>query len=551
MISMFHYLKLVQLALVAWWCTRYKPKASWVFILFSIPLLSMFIPGSYESGDFTTHIVRAMDLMSSLRYGVFPVRWAWLLHGGYGYPLFNFVSILPYYQLAIQKLVGIPFVSGMKLFLATWYLFSGFNMFLLGKRLWKNNHAAVISAVLYGFAPYMLINLNFRAAVGELGGFALLPLILYAVLGSQSLLFTISTSLLFIMHPGVTLLGMPFVVLLILLKKKVRVFLFPIVLSIGLTAWYLIPAIMEAQFTEQVYHATQNYWGSSVFPPLLQLFWSPWRVGFLFQGHYGELAYTLGYFAWIAVFASIVLLWKKRIEKRYIRPVFFLLVAFSLGFFMVTPFSAWVWNVVPMIRKLQFPSRMMLLTVTSSSLLAGYVFRRILKTQWIPIFLCVAVGWTTLNWTHRTYKPEVDDGFLQTHLPYVSFEYERLPEAIPKWKKDIATPRTESITVVYGDAIYQPVDVRPTTRSYIIDVTSSNSTLIENTMYFPGWKLTIDGVDSDVTISERGLMQFSLPQGKHTIAFVFEDTPVRKISNAVTLVSIVILGLWIHRKRNT
>lgn len=542
MIPSFHYLKLIQLVLAALWCLRFRPTIKWLFILLTIPLLSMFIPGSLESGDFTTHVVRAMDLSRSFQLGIFPVRWAAILHGEYGYPLFNFVSVLPYYVLALFHLFGITFVSGMKLFLAGVYLGSGITCFLFLRALIKNNNGAMVGAVLYAFAPYTLINLNFRAAAGELGGFMLLPLIAYAVLKKKTHMYTIALLFLLLMHPGVTLIGLPWIFLALILKKTWREFVFPTLLAIGVSSFYLFPSVFEARFTEQVLHA-QRLWSQDVFPPLMHLFWSPWRLGFLFQGHFGELAYVIGPFGWIA---AIVMTWKlytKKVERK-IKPILLLfLLIFIIGIFMLQPVSLFVWNSFALLRKLQFPSRFMLYPVFSSAVLCAYCTAYIPK-KILPFLLAIMVCWTGLNWAHRAYKPEIDDNYLESHLKYVSFEYERLPEAMPLWKKNIDAPRVVPIEILNGDGEYRSIIQTPRQRQYWI-VAHTPITLQENTLYFPGWVMMVNGESKQARVSDRGLMQLDLQPGEYTVEFYFAETPLRQFSNTMSLFSSVILVGWI------
>lgn len=532
------------------WCFRFRPSLRWCLVAAAIPALSLCIPGSYESGDFTAHIVRTMDLLSSLQHGVFPVRWAWLLNNGYGYPLFSFFASLPYYVLSAIRVAGISYVFGMKLYVVLVYLGAVGSMWYCAEAVFsreKNSKTiATVSAVLYAFTPYMLINLEFRAAMGELTGFALFPLLVFAVLRDRRVLFCFTLTALILSHPGVTLLGVPWIVLLIIFLKKVQRFMLPMIFAGGLVSSYLIPSLLEARYTEQVIAAQSVWWNAKTFQPISWLFWSPWRFGFLLQGHQGEVAYGPGVAQWGFFAVSIYLLVKKKLSWQNTRIFLALGLLTLLGIFMMLPYSATVWNSVPLIRKLQFPTRIMFYPTFSLALLGGYVFVALgFKKVLFHIMLFLCLGWTALNWSHRAYRVNIDDDYLRSQMGTESFLFEHLPEATPIWKQNVNTPRTSAFTF-YGNSATAKADiVKPTNRRYILDV-QRDSIFQENTLFFPGWIALVDGRERGLMIAQNGTMVVSLHPGETTLEFVLTNTPIREWSNRISAISLGLVIVWVY-----
>lgn len=550
MIFSFHIFKIIQLAMLLIWCLRFRPSLRWCLVAASIPALSLFIPGSYESGDFTAHIVRTMDLTSSLQRGIFPVRWAWLLNSGYGYPLFSFFASLPYYVLSAIRLVGTSYVLGMKLYLALVYLVAVGSMWFCAKAVFsheKNSKVmATISAVLYAFTPYMLINLEFRAAMGELTGFALFPLLVFAVLRERRVLFCFVLSALILSHPGITLLGVPWIFVLIILLKKVRIFALPAILAGGLVSSYLIPSLLEARYTEQVITAQTVWWNAKTFQPISYLFWSPWRFGFLLQGHQGEVAYGPGAAQWGFLAVSIYLFVKKKFSRQNARIFLALGMITILGLFMMLPYSATIWNFVPLIKKLQFPTRIMLYPTFSLALIGGYVFATLgFKKLFFHIILFLCLGWTVLNWSHRAYKVNIDDDYLRSHMSTDSFQFEHLPEAMPVLKQNGITPRIRSFSIQGNHMTAKADIVDPTNKKYIVDV-QQDSVFQENTLFFPGWIALVDGRERDLTIAQNGTMLVLLHPGETTLEFMFTNTPIREWSNRISAISLGVVSIWVY-----
>ncbi len=555
MIFSFNILKIIQLGLLCVWCLRFRPTVRWCLGAALIPTLGFLIPGSYESGDFTAHIIRTMDLTSSLQHGIFPVRWAWLLHGGYGYPLFSFFASLPYYILSAIHTLGFSYVHGMKIYLAVVYIGAVGSMWYCAEAVFAHEKQkkliATVTAALYAFTPYMLINLEFRAAMGELTGFALFPLLIYAVFRDRRILFCVVLSALILSHPGVTLLGVPWVFLLLVLLKKVQSFAFPTLLAGGLVNSYLIPSLVEAKYTEQVSTAQAVWWTAQTFQPMTWLFWSPWRLGFLLQGHQGEVAYGPGTPQWGVFAVSLYLLVKRKLSHQNSRIFLALSILTFIGLFMMLPSSAGIWNTLPLIRKLQFPTRIMLYPTFSLALIGGYVFVAMgLRKLLFCITLFLSLGWTALNWSHRAYKVDVDDAYLQSHIPQESSEFERLPEAVPIWKQDLNAPRTKAFILEENDAISNQLLVEPTKRTYSLQVL--HDTLFqENTLYFPGWKALVNGQEREIVITKNGTMLVALHPEDTTLEFTFTNTPVRWWSNTISIISLAIFAVWMYLQPKT
>lgn len=62
---------------------------------------------------------------------------------------------------------------------------------------------------------------------------------------------------------------------------------------------------------------------------------------------------------------------------------------------------------------------------------------------------------------------------------------------------------------------------------------------MENTVYFPGWKIMANNKPIDVefqNMTYRGIMTFHLDKGNYNIRVLYEDTKLRKVSNLISVV---------------
>jgi len=78
------------------------------------------------------------------------------------------------------------------------------------------------------------------------------------------------------------------------------------------------------------------------------------------------------------------------------------------------------------------------------------------------------------------------------------------------------------------------------------------SRIVDNTLYFPGWKVYVDGVETPIGYQDenwRGLITFPVSAGEHSIKVVFEETRIRKFADALSMISVgILLGLFIKKQ---
>src|SRR5579859_1781808 len=78
-----------------------------LLILISLlPVISIFRPGVYESGDLSYHITEEMVFYKSLSEGNIVPVWGGDMNATYGLPLFMFLYPLPYYFMSFFHVIG-------------------------------------------------------------------------------------------------------------------------------------------------------------------------------------------------------------------------------------------------------------------------------------------------------------------------------------------------------------------------------------------------------------------------------------------------------------
>jgi uncharacterized membrane protein len=273
-----------------------------------ITMRSILGPTFFRPHDFT-HAARLVEMQRSLKAGEFPVRWSRNFGFGYGMPLFNFYAPLPYYLGQIPMALGLSAVDSIKLLYLTNSILAFAGMYLLGTKLW-GKWGGILSAVFFSFSTYRALDLFVRGALGEAFALVLIPFALYGVqLALEkkrvgSLVIAVSLAAILLSHnlTGMASVGLvtAYYLLQILLsipKKEWRWQLISlgmgILLSVGLSAFYTIPAFLEKGLTRVDQTIVVGYFDfHDHFLCYSQVFKGVWKYGASLPGCNDDLSFA-------------------------------------------------------------------------------------------------------------------------------------------------------------------------------------------------------------------------------------------------------------------
>lgn len=522
-----------------------------IFLASCLPLVSLFRKGVYQSGDFAINIEKTIDLYNSLHFGIFPVHWASILNAQYGYPLFIFTYPLPYYSIALFKFLGFSFVSSEKIAMGLVFILSGLGMYLLSKQFFAKS-PALLSTTLYLFAPYHLIDLHFRTALGETFAYAVLPFIFYFMLkalkkNSFKILFFLCLSfcLLILSHQAIAIVSTPFIFALPLFLKGSRrdkkYMYLALIGGLLLSAFYWLPVILMLPYTHQV-----DYAKTILFENPLLYFVSPWKFGFLYQGPIGQLSFPIGFIQLFLLIISLILVIKGKFKGGSKKLLISLLFVFSFLLFMLLPISKPIWKIIPLLTNFQFAYRLMLPISFVLALIGGITAAHIKRSSFIYILTLLAIMSTLLNWGNRAMIADINDNYLIQHAPYSTYEGEGLQPASPKWRNihNIWEQKpTSPISQLSGTGKVVQLERLPTEHKYIIDA-KGTSEFVENTFYFPGWTLYVDNSKypfNYIDDNHSDIIHFHLEKGRHLVDLKFEETGFIRLANVVSFLTLFIL----------
>ncbi|HVZ58486.1 MAG TPA: 6-pyruvoyl-tetrahydropterin synthase-related protein [Patescibacteria group bacterium] len=511
-----------------------------------------------HKGYFPTHdgewaVVRLGDMFRELKDHQFPARYSGNLNFEYGYPLFNFTYPAPYYIGVAFHFFHLGFVNTIKLLFALSVLFSAGGMFVLSRLIWKNNWAAFTSSFLYSYYPYRIVDLYARGSIGESLSFALFPFIIYFVLKTFEekkkrvyfAMAVISYVGLILTHNIMALLFSPVLMVIIITalsqnewKKSLRALSF-IVLSYALAAFFFLPALFEKNniLLSYIPIADRNIY----FVHLAQLLLPKWGYGL--PDHPDGFSYQMG---WAQILVLIVVLLliiygmlkKKNYFASFETKVVGVLVTMSvLSILLMFSFSAVVWQ-LPFLKEINYPWTLLGILGFLVSLSAGFLWTKFKAGKYILIVCCALAIFMILPYAKPSEFFDKGDGYYLTNEGTTTSSQ----ELMPLWVKTQPTQSpAQKVEVISGSSKIDNVHTQSNLTTFSL-TSERSSTVRINTIYYPGWKILVDSMPTKISYSNsQGVMDITIPKGQHQVQAIFNETPLRLVSDIISMGGLAIL----------
>ena len=517
-----------------------------IFLLFliSIPAVkSLFIPGGFTSHDLTHHVIRQISMDKLLSEGQFPPRWSGELNNGYGYPVFLFNYPLPALVGEIFHKAGFGYETAVKAVLFVSMILGEIGMYLFLRSLLGSKMSAFLGAVFYLYAPIRFLNVYVSAAVGSALALGILPFVFWAILGGNILLGSICLAALILAHNVTALMFMPVILVFSVLLRKPKIIKM-VLLGLGLSAWFWLPAIWEKQYIK-FYQIYDNFYKDQFISPW-QLIHSPWGYGLSHPQNPedGDMSYQLGLIHILVMVILIPIMWVMR-GTREIRVVGgFVLTFFVTSVFLMLKNSLPVWEKLPFLSLVQFPLRFSAISVFCASIAAALLVKYLPYKKLLVLSLLFLVLYANRN--HWNINERFDPGEkYYLNLKTTSTTY---GEHLPKWGRVMNQLSTGKLEVVRGVGMIRVVRNKSDLVLAKVEATSA-ATLKLNQIYFPGWQIQVDGkpVKFDYLNDgeSHGLPVFDIYSGTHTVLAEFKNTPDRSIADTISLISVILWGVLV------
>lgn len=503
----------------------------------------LFLPGAYSSHDLTHHIVRQIDMDQLLAEGQLPPRWSGELNHGFGYPLFLFNYPLP-------PILGEPFyhlfgaIWAVKLLMVISLPVSAIGMYLFLKSLTTDKLAAILGSIFYLYAPYRFVVVYVSAALGSAVALAILPLIFWSIVkvcqGDKRfvLIGSLAVAGLISSHNVTTLMFTPVIILFALLFSgqkitQLKSLSLMLLLGIGLTTFFWLPAALEKQFI--VYDSVMPRFYADHFPSFLQLLRSPWGYGLSNKGVLADgMSFQIGLAQILVMLLALPAWWMSRKDHTVRIWISFALVIFVGSVLIMLEFSLPVWDNLPLLGLVQFPWRFLSVSVFACAVAAAMLVK-VLPQQKVAVFTLILLA-LYANRNHWHINERLNNSEVSYHQ--IKTTTTAFNEHLPLLAKpqDHQSPGKLEFIKGRGEITY----LQNRSTLVLAEVEASRSAAIRfNQYYFPGWQFRIDGYPTQINYQlpgdSLGLPVLDIEAGRHQITAAFKRTPIRRLADVITL----------------
>lgn len=549
-----------------------KKSQFWVFFAVLVILTSfmMFCNGSsasYSGYDFYFHYRRLYTLIDALQHGTYISYIDYSNVDGYGYFTKGFYSdviLIPFALVGI--FTSTYFAYDVMIFTMT--VLCGIFMYKAVNTIYTSSYAASISGILYTFAVYRLFDIYQRGALAEALSFTFLPIIFlglyYIIKGDYKKWYILVIGYALLIFTHVISSVLMFVTLLILLcvyyksfirePRRVAYLFLAGVITIALTAYYIFPTL-EQILSNSFYYDSRRPGGGAGYG----------KVGFdiLLWGFISGIAYPkteiwtgIGIVLTLVVFSRFFVKNNKTEALKSVDIALIIGVCFIIAISRIFPWGRFPFSLLEFI---QYPWRLYEFVSYFFALAGGYCLSLIFVKYKSRVIVFLAIILATMITTYiqsenfkylysldvlKIYSEDSDETpRFQNRYHLIGGEY--FPSKLPSI--EYIRDRGEVVETSNKETRISNFKRDYNITSFHLDISEAD-TLVLPLLYYYGYSVTLNDNDLPVLQNKNGLIEVPVDQSGRVEAY-YKGTTIQKISFYISIVSILVLSIFIIRAR--
>ena len=534
-------------------------------------LAPFFWLGTASGHDISFHISSWFDAAGQWQEGILCPRWTEWANYGFGEPRFIFYPPLSW-MLGAGLGSIFPWTWIPALFVLVVQTFSGMSAFGLLRRTAGSFRAALFGAVAYVANPYALLVIYLRSDFAELLATAFYPLLFLAALKLGGMLeddlrqrktivqFGLLFATVWLSNAPAGVLASYSLALLFLWaavrQKNVQPALrgaSGISLGLGLAAFYITPAAYEQRWVNI---------GGALAGGLTP------RENFLFavttdaeHDAFNRMASYVALLLIVCIFGGALAVWRKSRAAELAGPVHktfqAMLVVGVVGTVMMIRVTNPLWMLLPKLRFVQFPWRLMTVLAVVFAFLVATASRRALLFSWIALLLIATLTGAYLV-KHAWWDTEDVNAVKEAVDTRTGFEGTDEYDPLGDDHTDVPQKQPEAIAIVEkGESEFAPKpDLQVltwTAEDRIVVVKSVRTANIRlRLLHYPAWVVSVNGRPAQThrTVSYDAVV-VAIPAGESRIEAHFKQSADRTIGGCISAVSALVAGwlVWPLKRR--
>ncbi|MDR3403101.1 MAG: 6-pyruvoyl-tetrahydropterin synthase-related protein [Chthoniobacter sp.] len=547
-------------------------------------------------------LARMVEFDAAIRAGDYFPTWSPDLYSGYGSPIFQFYAPLAYYIAEVPVLAGLDYPTALKATQLLALFASGLAMYRLAAT-YFSGWSACLGGIFYMLAPYRLVDMFIRHALAEHCAFVWLPLIIWGTerflsKSSRAGLATgvLAIAALILTHNIMALIGLPVCLTagwILATPKRGVVSLAAAgtiaVLGVGLAAFFWWPAMSGRPLTQSEVSLTGGYFDfHRHFVEAWQFLDLHWKFGVSAGQPDERMPVQIGLphlFAGLGAVVMVLGRWQGDGETGRRRKQWSLIGAavMAVGVFMCSRLSQGLWEILSLVKYVQFPWRFLGLVALGAGMCATALADRfaaageraatiatmaglfVIMTAYFPYYSqarFLAVDARTRSLVNLA-PSEVDtlqaagvliplgqtitSAELRAMHERATSSDDFLPIAVTEKP---AEPPTQLVQATGGQVLESTRLRQNHYRSHLQMSAPGQAALAQ--FWFPGWQATVDDLPAKtVPGGPQAIVSCDVPAGNHIVEFSYHSLPQRRtgiilslLAAALTACALIGAPLW-------
>jgi hypothetical protein len=303
-----------------------------------------------------------------------------------------------------------------------------------------------------------------------------------------------------------------------------------LLLGIGLSAFVWLPVVFESGYVQLERSMQGGLRYSNHFLQAGQLLDPAWGYG-------AAKSFGLG---WGHLLLA-ALAWTSAGGRRWLR---FFTAAAAVFCLFTLQWTAWVWDWLPVLQRIQFPWRLLgpaAICLAALAAAAAAPIERLGRWRWAAFAAAMALL-IVPNLSHLAPAGYQDlDPHLWTpaYLAQSGFETTTSGEMTPRWMQTVPPFAAERLRLISGDGEIHGMQA----------LVRTHSTAELSIAYFPGWEVSVDGALVAIYPAlSTGLIRFAVLPGDHNIDAEWKRTAPRLAGEFMSLLALFALASICRRK---
>lgn len=529
----------------------------------------LLINGLPNGHDVDAHMARAVGTGEALSEGQFPPLITSNFANGFGYSWNIFYPPLATYLMTILKIFLSTYANSLKQLIIIAVIIAGIGMYELLKEITKKNKISLLGSIMYMCAPYVLVDIYTRVALGEILSYAFFPILFLGIYnlingnGKKHTLITVGAVGILLSHNisavfAVVLSGI-FVIFNINKlkdKEKIKKIIINVIFIVLITGFFYITLIQTKNSAEYVVFeygkmgTLETLEENAVY--LSQILFGKMQFGYssiLSDSNNIEtdMCYQLGLFIIVPIlFTPFVF---KKIKKENRKNYILTLAIGILSIFAAT--NLFPYDKMPeWISFIQYPWRFLFIATFTLTIIATINIEKLFEkidikeimvlTTIILIYISPLILANNFdsNITDEKYK-EIDELIPDTRTTTATVSLEYIPTKA-FLNIEYLRNRNQEVAVISGNVEITEQNKNGSSMEITYSKDEGKAIIELPYLYYPGYEIKVNGENIKYYETEKGFIGIDLEnEGNGEITVKYTGTTLARVSFIISIIALI------------